>query len=58
MRNLRIAAARQLRWHLDEEETPGFEQLPAETRAAVLALLARLIARGVVREEDEDDERP
>ena len=55
MRNLRIAAAAQLRWHLGEDDAPGWEELPEETRASVLALLARLIAKGAIEEETPDE---
>ena len=57
MRGLRIVASTQLRLHVDEESAAGhWEDLPEATRASVLALLARLIAKGVVDEEDEEDE--
>jgi hypothetical protein len=53
--NLRIAAAVQQRWHLGEADEPGWEELPEETRASVLALLARLIAKGVIEEQKPDE---
>ena len=55
MRGLRIAAAVQLRlpW---EQECVGerWELLPERTRAQVLTLLARMIARGVLVEDGTD----
>ena len=59
MRRLRIAAPAQLPLDLD-----GVAHLPAEVwwampdtaRERVLVLLARLIARGVVEEEEEPDD--
>ena len=54
MRELRIVAAAQLRWQLgDEDESGRWEELPEATRVSVLGLLARLIAKGVV--DDEED---
>ncbi len=55
MRGIRIAAATQLRlsW---EPECVGerWEQLPESTRAQVLTLLARMIAKGVLVEDGGD----
>lgn len=54
MRELRIVGAAQLRWQLGDEDDGGcWEQLPEATRASVLSLLARLIAKGVVDEEED-----
>ncbi len=55
MRGLRIAAPTQLCLTWEQERVGGqWEQLPEATRAAVLSLLARLIARGVVAEDGGD----
>ncbi len=56
MRGLRIAAAKQLCLPWEQERVGGsWEQLPEHTRAQVLALLARMIARGVLVEDGIDD---
>ena len=56
MRDLRIAAPAQLRLGLAEEPAAcQWEELPETTRVAALALLVRLIVRGVVSEEGDDD---
>lgn len=59
MRALRIAAPVQLGLELSQAApTPPWDRwsaLPECRRAEVLVLLARLIARGVVIEEGEDD---
>ncbi|MGH9028675.1 MAG: hypothetical protein ACRDV4_03565 [Acidimicrobiales bacterium] len=57
MRRLRIAAPAQLSLHLrvadDEPELDDlWENLPEPTQAELLSLIARLIARGVVFEEE------
>jgi hypothetical protein len=55
VRGLRIAAAVQLRLPWEPECVGGrWEQLPEPTRAQVLMLLARMIARGVLVEEGSD----
>lgn len=55
MRGLRIAAATQLPLPWEQGCVPGrWEQLPERTRAQVLTLLARMIARGVLVEESSD----
>jgi hypothetical protein len=56
LRGLRIAEPTQLCLTWDDEECAGgrWEQLPEATRAAVLVLLARLIARGVLTEDGAD----
>lgn len=52
LRRLRIVASRQL--SLDVGDKPeSFWDLPEPTQATVLALLARMIAKGVVLEESE-----
>ena len=59
MRRLRLAAPAQLSLVLgasDESVSPTFFDLPEETQMRVLALLGRLIARGViVGESGEED---
>lgn len=53
MPGLRIAAPAQLKLRMGNEETTGrWDDLPEKTRVSVLALLARLIAKGVVSDED------
>ena len=55
MRGLRIAAATQLRLPWEPECVGGrWEQLPERTRAQVLTLLARMIAKGVLAEDGND----
>lgn len=56
MRGLRIAPPTQLglAWE-DERFGAEWGALPEATRAAVLSLLARLIAKGVLVEEDGGD---
>lgn len=55
MRGVRIAAAVQLRLPWEQEcVAGGWEQLPESTRAQVLSLLARMIARGVLAEDGSD----
>lgn len=55
MRVLRIAAPAQLRLGLGNENIADrWEELPEPTRVSALGLLARLIARGVVDEEEGD----
>jgi len=57
LRGLRIAASAQQRLHLDDRTaTAHWDALPEPTRASVLALLARLIAKGVVSYEEGSDE--
>jgi hypothetical protein len=55
LRGLRIAAPAQL-WLPWEQECVGgrWEQLPEATRARVLSLLARMIAKGVLAEDGRD----
>jgi len=58
LRALRIAAPIQLGLDLSDAPTSPSERwsaLPEQRRAEVLVLLARLIARGVVIEEDHRD---
>jgi hypothetical protein len=40
----------------DQELTGRWEELPEATRVSVLALLARLIAKGVVNDEEGGDD--
>ncbi|MDZ4267614.1 MAG: hypothetical protein U1D00_18310 [Mycobacterium sp.] len=55
MREIRIAAAVQLRLPWEQECVAGsWEQVPEPTRAQVLSLLARMIARGVLAEDGSD----
>jgi hypothetical protein len=55
LRGLRISTSTQLCLAWEEERVGGqWEQLPEATRAAVLALLARLIARDVLAEDGGD----
>ena len=54
MRGLRIAAATQLLLPWEQGCVAGWEQLPERTRAQVLTLLARMIARGVLAEDGTD----
>lgn len=57
MQGLRIVASAPLRLRLDDEDTTGrWEDLPEVTRVSVLALLARLIAKGVVSDEEDRDD--
>ncbi|MGB3233887.1 MAG: hypothetical protein WBB57_24965 [Mycobacterium sp.] len=54
MREIRIAAAVQLRLPWEQECVAGsWEQVPEPTRAQVLSL-ARMIARGVLAEDGSD----
>lgn len=55
MRAVRIAPARQLALFLDRAAPPAsrWAQLPDRSRSEVLALLARIIARGVLVEDGE-----
>ena len=56
MRGVRIAVAVQLRLPWEQERVGGrWELLPEPTRAQVLTLLARMIARGVLVEDGSDD---
>ena len=56
MQGLRIVASAPLRLRLDDEDMTGrWEDLPELTRVSVLALLARLIAKGVVSDEEDGD---
>jgi hypothetical protein len=55
LRALRIAAPAQLTLSYGAERVDGrWEGLPEPTRAALLALLARLIAKGVLADGEED----
>ena len=55
MRGVRIAAAVQLRLPWEQGCVGGrWELLPERTRAQVLTLLARMIARGVLVEDGTD----
>jgi hypothetical protein len=57
LRELRIVASAPLRLHFDDPDTKGrWEDLPETTRVSVLALLARLIAKGVVGDEEDGSE--
>jgi hypothetical protein len=57
LRELKIVASAQLRWPLEDEPGDGrWEELPEATRVSVLGLLARLIAKGVVDDEEDDSE--
>lgn len=57
MQRLRIVASAQLRLRMDDVDVTGrWDDLPEATRALVLALLARLIAKGVVVGEEDGDE--
>ncbi len=52
MQRLRTVASSQLRLRMDDEGMTGrWDDLPERTRVSVLALLARLIAKGVVDDE-------
>jgi hypothetical protein len=53
LRALRVAVARQLSFGLGDLPVPAcrWQALPEETRTQVLALLARLIARGALAED-------
>lgn len=55
MRALRIAPARQLALFTDPASPGGgcWDGLPEQARAEVLALLARIIARGVLAGDDQ-----
>jgi hypothetical protein len=56
LRGLRIAPPTQLGLAWDDERVGvAWDALPEATRAAVLSLLARLIAKGVLAEEDGGD---
>lgn len=53
---LRLAASAQLRLMVGDDDRGGcWEDLPEATQVAVLGLLARLIARGVIEDGDGDD---
>ncbi len=53
MPGLRIAAPAQLQLRMGDEDMTGrWDDLPETTRVSVLALLARLIAKGVVSDGD------
>ena len=55
MRRLRIPASAQLPLALDDEDAKASDRwwsLPEESRHEILVLLARLIARGIVCEEE------
>ena len=55
MREIRVAAPAQLRLRWEQECVGGrWEQLPEATRARVLSLLARMIAKGVLAEDGRD----
>jgi len=55
VRGLRIAAAVQLRLPWEQERVGGrWELLPEATRAQVLTVLARMIAKGVLAEDGSD----
>ena len=57
MQGLRIVASAPLRLRLDDEDMTGrWEELPEMTRGSVLALLARLIAKGVVSDEEDGND--
>jgi len=57
LQGLRIVASTPLRLRLDDEDMSGrWEDLPEATRVSVLGLLARLIAKGVVNDEGDDDD--
>ena len=56
MRTLRIAAPAQLKLGLGDDSVAGrWEELPESTRGSALGLLARLIAKTVVDEEEGAD---
>ena len=56
MRELRIAAPAQLRLDVGTQAGGSWWDLPEPTRAEVVVVLARLIAKGIVEgEEDCDD---
>ncbi len=56
MQRLRIVASTQLRLCMGDEDMTGrWDDLPEQTRVSVLALLARLIAKGVVNDEGDGD---
>jgi hypothetical protein len=60
MRRLRIAAPSQLSLTLSSGEVPRGQlwiALPDAAREQVLVLLARLIARGVIADEDQEPTR-
>ncbi len=57
MRRLRLVASSPLRLRLDDREMSGrWEDLPEETRVAVLGLLSRLIANSVLSGEEDGGE--
>lgn len=57
MRGLRIAASRQPQLDLDDHVAAAhWDALPEPTRGSVLALLARLIAKGLVTGEEDGHE--
>jgi hypothetical protein len=54
---LRIVASTQLRLRIDDQDTTGrWDELPETTRVLVLALLARLIAKGALATEEGSDD--
>ena len=57
MPRLRIVASTQLRLRIDDQGTTGrWDELPETTRVLVLALLARLIAKGALATEEGSDD--
>ncbi len=57
MPRLRIVASTQLRLRIDDQDTTGrWDELPETTRVLVLALLARLIAKGALATEEGSDD--
>ena len=57
MRRLRLVASVPLRLRLDDRDmSGGWEDLPEETRVAVLGLLSRLIANTVLSGEEDGGE--
>jgi hypothetical protein len=54
LRRLRIVASTQLSWDVVDEAVP-FCELSEAAQAAALALLSRMIAKGVLEEEAVDD---
>lgn len=56
MRRLRISAGWQLRLPWEQDERVGqWDDLPEESKAAALLLLARLIAKSAIVEDDGRD---
>jgi len=57
LRRLRLVASAPLRLRLDDRDMTGrWEDLPEETRVAVLGLLSRLIANTVLSGEEDGSE--